>query len=127
MNIVEACVIASKIKPEEWPIELIEARWQGVSIFGEVFAVPLGVDLVELLAGSGMVQSKRRAREDLQNGVVRLNGKKVVDLNHKIVLTDLREGKLVDAWWMVVSVGKFNHRIFEVRWPWLLENDKETK
>ena len=56
--------------------------------------------LLELLVSSGLVQSKRQAREDIQNGAIYINGERVQDLEYQISDTDkignmivLRRGK----------------------------------
>ena len=66
------------------------------------YTVPQEADLklLELLVSSGLVQSKRQAREDIQNGAIYINGERVQDLEYQISDTDkignmivLRRGK----------------------------------
>lgn len=56
--------------------------------------------LLEVLVASGLVQSKRQAREDLQNGAIYINGDRVQDLEYQLSDVDkigdmivLRRGK----------------------------------
>ncbi|MDJ1090671.1 tyrosine--tRNA ligase [Macrococcus caseolyticus] len=45
-------------------------------------------NLVELLIEAGISPSKRRAREDITNGAISINGEKVQDVAYEIVATD---------------------------------------
>lgn len=53
-----------------------------------------GVPLVDLLVDTGLAQSKRQAREFLQNGSVSVNGRKV-GLEDQLGTTDLLHGQMV--------------------------------
>ena len=63
------------------------------------YTVPQDADLklLEVLVASGLVQSKRQAREDLQNGAIYINGDRVQDLEYHAALdcdiVVLRRGK----------------------------------
>ena len=66
------------------------------------YTVPQDADLklLEVLVASGLVQSKRQAREDLQNGAIYINGDRVQDLEYQLSDKDkigdivvLRRGK----------------------------------
>lgn len=66
------------------------------------YTVPQDADLklLEVLVVSGLVQSKRQAREDLQNGAIYINGERVQDLEYQLSDADkiddmvvLRRGK----------------------------------
>ncbi len=66
------------------------------------YTVPQDADLklLEVLVASGLVQSKRQAREDLQNGAIYINGDRVQDLEYQLSDVDkigdmvvLRRGK----------------------------------
>ena len=66
------------------------------------YIVPQDADLklLEVLVASGLVQSKRQAREDLQNGAIYINGDRVQDLEYQLSDVDkigdmvvLRRGK----------------------------------
>ena len=66
------------------------------------YTVPQDADLklLEVLVVSGLVQSKRQAREDLQNGAIYINGERVQDLEYQLSDVDkigdmvvLRRGK----------------------------------
>ncbi|CAI3432251.1 tyrosine--tRNA ligase [Enterococcus cecorum] len=66
------------------------------------YTVPQDADLklLEVLVASGLVQSKRQAREDLQNGAIYINGDRVQDLEYQLSDEDkigdivvLRRGK----------------------------------
>ena len=58
-------------------------------------------NIVELLVSSGVVNSKRQAREDVQNGAIYINGERVQDLNYTLSdadkidneITVIRRGK----------------------------------
>lgn len=66
------------------------------------------LNLVELLVKSGIVQSKRQAREDVQNGAVYINGERVQDLTYEIQNSDKIEGKFV-----IVRRGKKKYFLWE--------------
>lgn len=53
------------------------------------------LNLVELLVKSGIVQSKRQAREDVQNGAIYLNGERVQDVAYEIQASDKIEQQFV--------------------------------
>lgn len=46
------------------------------------------LNIVELLVTSGVVNSKRQAREDVQNGAIYINGDRIQDLNYNLSDTD---------------------------------------
>jgi len=52
------------------------------------------LNLVELLVSSSIASSKRQAREDLGNGAIYLNGKRILDLNYEISVDDKLEGEI---------------------------------
>ncbi|MGX6980205.1 tyrosine--tRNA ligase [Vagococcus elongatus] len=60
--------------------------------------------LVELLVTSGLVQSKRQAREDITNGAIYINGERQQDVNYELVETDKIEGQFT-----VLRRGKKNY------------------
>jgi len=66
-------------------------------IFTDSSAVKLekidDVNIVDLLVLAKVVDSKRQAREDIQNNAVELNGEKVTDLNYLVGEKDLLFGK----------------------------------
>ncbi|MGT2757253.1 tyrosine--tRNA ligase [Streptococcus ovuberis] len=51
-------------------------------------------NIVELLVTSGIVNSKRQAREDVQNGAISLNGDRIQDLDYQLTDTDKIDGEL---------------------------------
>ena len=51
-------------------------------------------NIVELLVASGVVTSKRQAREDVQNGAVYVNGERLQDLDYKLTDSDKIDGEL---------------------------------
>ena len=83
---------------KELSVSEIKQGFKGVPSY----TVPQEADLklLELLVSSGLVQSKRQAREDIQNGAIYINGERVQDLEYQISDTDkignmivLRSGK----------------------------------
>lgn len=83
---------------KELSVSEIKQGFKGVPSY----TVPQEADLklLELLVSSGLVQSKRQAREDIQNGAIYINGERVQDLEYQISDTDkignmivLRRGK----------------------------------
>ncbi|CQR23986.1 tyrosyl-tRNA synthetase [Streptococcus varani] len=46
------------------------------------------LNIVEILVASGVVNSKRQAREDVQNGAIYINGDRIQDLNYNLSDTD---------------------------------------
>ena len=51
-------------------------------------------NIVELLVASGVVNSKRQAREDVQNGAIYVNGERIQDLNYNLSDSDKIDGEL---------------------------------
>lgn len=51
------------------------------------------LNIVEVLVTAGIVNSKRQAREDVQNGAIYVNGERIQDLNY--ILTDAQDRKSV--------------------------------
>ena len=52
------------------------------------------LNLVEILVTAGVVNSKRQAREDVQNGAIYVNGERVQDLDYTLSDTDKIDGEL---------------------------------
>ena len=52
------------------------------------------LNIVELLVTSGVVNSKRQAREDIQNGAIYVNGERVQDLDYNLADSDKIDGEL---------------------------------
>ena len=83
---------------KELSVSEIKQGFKGVPSY----IVPQDADLklLEVLVASGLVQSKRQAREDLQNGAIYINGDRVQDLEYQLSDVDkigdmvvLRRGK----------------------------------
>lgn len=51
-------------------------------------------NLVEILVASGVVNSKRQAREDIQNGAIYINGERIQNLEYKLTDTDKIDNEL---------------------------------
>lgn len=51
-------------------------------------------NLVEILVASGVVNSKRQAREDIQNGAIYINGERIQDLEYNLTDTDKIDNEL---------------------------------
>ena len=51
------------------------------------------LNIVELLVTAGVVNSKRQAREDVQNGAIYVNGERRQDLAAELTETDKIEGQ----------------------------------
>ena len=52
------------------------------------------LNIVDLLVVAGVVNSKRQAREDVQNGAIYLNGDRIQDLDYTLNDTDKLENEL---------------------------------
>ena len=52
------------------------------------------LNIVELLVTSGVVNSKRQAREDVQNGAIYVNGERIQDLDYVLSDSDKLENEL---------------------------------
>ena len=52
------------------------------------------LNIVELLVTAGVVNSKRQAREDVQNGAIYLNGERIQDLDYVLNVSDKLEDEL---------------------------------
>lgn len=52
------------------------------------------LNIVELLVTAGVVNSKRQAREDVQNGAIYVNGKRIQDLDYRLTDADKLENEL---------------------------------
>ena len=64
------------------------------------------LNIVELLVASGIVSSKRQAREDVQNGAIYINGKRVQDLDYTLSDSDKIDGELT-----VIRRGKKKYSV----------------
>ncbi|MCK3950155.1 tyrosine--tRNA ligase [Streptococcus suis] len=64
------------------------------------------LNIVELLVTSGIVTSKRQAREDVQNGAIYVNGERVQDLDHTLSDSDKIDGELT-----VIRRGKKKYSV----------------
>ncbi|HFR3976619.1 TPA: tyrosine--tRNA ligase [Streptococcus suis] len=64
------------------------------------------LNIVELLVTSGIVTSKRQAREDVQNGAIYVNGERVQDLNYTLSDSDKIDGELT-----VIRRGKKKYSV----------------
>ena len=51
-------------------------------------------NIVELLVSAGVVNSKRQAREDVQNGAIYVNGDRIQDLDYVLSDADKLENEL---------------------------------
>ncbi|MBY5004961.1 tyrosine--tRNA ligase [Streptococcus suis] len=63
-------------------------------------------NIVELLVTSGIVNSKRQAREDVQNGAIYVNGERVQDLDYILSDSDKIDGELT-----VIRRGKKKYSV----------------
>ena len=68
------------------------------------------INIVDFLVESGVVTSKRQAREDVNNGAISINGDKVTDL----ALTIDNSSRLEDSF-TVVRRGKKNYKLVEYK------------
>ncbi|MUM58903.1 tyrosine--tRNA ligase [Streptococcus suis] len=64
------------------------------------------LNIVELLVTSGIVNSKRQAREDVQNGAIYVNGERVQDLDYPLSDSDKIDGELT-----VIRRGKKKYSV----------------
>ncbi|HFU4452058.1 TPA: tyrosine--tRNA ligase [Streptococcus suis] len=64
------------------------------------------LNIVELLVTSGIVNSKRQAREDVQNGAIYVNGERVQDLDYILSDSDKIDGELT-----VIRRGKKKYSV----------------
>ena len=64
------------------------------------------LNIVELLVTSGIVNSKRQAREDVQNGAIYVNGERVQDLDYNLSDSDKIDGELT-----VIRRGKKKYSV----------------
>lgn len=64
------------------------------------------LNIVELLVTSGVVTSKRQAREDVQNGAIYVNGERVQDLDYTLSDSDKIDGELT-----VIRRGKKKYSV----------------
>lgn len=64
------------------------------------------LNIVELLVTSGIVTSKRQAREDVQNGAIYINGERVQDLEYSLSDSDKIDGELT-----VIRRGKKKYSV----------------
>lgn len=68
------------------------------------------INIVDFLVESGVVTSKRQAREDVNNGAISINGDKVTDL----AFTIDNSSRLEDSF-TVVRRGKKNYKLVEYK------------
>ena len=69
---------------------------------GEVHQAP--INIVEALVEAGVEKSKRQAREDVQNGAIRVNGVQVKDLEAEVDAHPNTDGKYI-----IIKKGKKNY------------------
>ncbi len=67
------------------------------------------IKLVDLLVEANISDSKRRAREDIQNGAITVNDKKIIDANTHLILADRTSDRYI-----VIRRGKTSY--FLVDW-----------
>jgi tyrosyl-tRNA synthetase len=67
------------------------------------------IRLIDLLAEAGIVESKRRAREDVLNGAITVNDRRVTDVDHHVGPADLVAGQF-----LIIRRGKTNYHL--IRW-----------
>lgn len=80
--------------------------------FGKMPTVAMGADeknVVDWLVETGIIKSKRQAREDVTNGAIYLNGEKVQELDHIVKPHSNSKGKFV-----VVRKGKKNYTLAKI-------------
>ena len=75
---------------------------------GETLAV-VPMNIVEALVEGGVEKSKRQAREDVQNGAIRINGEKITDIEAQVSAHPNTDGKYV-----IVRKGKRNYFLLKV-------------
>lgn len=68
------------------------------------------IGLVDVLAAAGIAPSKRRAREDVQNGAISVNDERVTDVERVLGADDRLGGRYV-----VIRRGK--NKYYLIRWP----------
>ena len=68
-----------------------------------------GIPAVELLVGSGLVPSKGEARRSMEGGGIYVNGRRVEDVEARIVLEQAVEGRF-----LVLRKGKKNYQLIRV-------------
>ncbi|MEG3312976.1 tyrosine--tRNA ligase [Streptococcus parasuis] len=66
------------------------------------------LNIVELLVTSGIVNSKRQAREDVANGAIYVNGERVQDLDYSLSDSDKIDGELT-----VIRRGKKKYSVLK--------------
>ena len=70
-------------------------------IFADSSVVKMGkindVNVTDFLVSAKVVDSKRQAREDVQNKAIELNGEKISDLNYAVGKKDLLFGQYIIA------------------------------
>jgi tyrosyl-tRNA synthetase len=67
------------------------------------------IDLVQLLVDANISPSKRRAREDIENGAIYINDQRSTDVNHTLTPTDALAGQFT-----VLRRGK--NKYFLLKW-----------
>ena len=67
------------------------------------------MNIVEALVEGGVEKSKRQAREDVQNGAIRINGEKITDIEAQVSAHPNTDGKYV-----IVRKGKRNYFLLKV-------------
>lgn len=66
------------------------------------------LNIVELLVTSGIVNSKRQAREDVANGAIYVNGERVQDLDYTLSDSDKIDGELT-----IIRRGKKKYSVLK--------------
>lgn len=68
------------------------------------------INIVDFIVNAGIDKSKRQAREDVENGAIRINGVKITDLTAEVNPADMYDGKFV-----IVRRGKKKYFLGRVK------------
>lgn len=67
-------------------------------------------NIIDFLMSAKVVESKRQAREDVQNNAIELNGEKITDLNYLVDKKDLLFGKYI-----IAKRGKRDYKFVKIK------------
>jgi len=98
-------------KVKELGSEELKEVFSGSAVkeFGNFVELPNSeLSIAEFLVGAKVVDSKRQAREDVENKAIEINGEKVFALEYKIGKKDMMNGKYI-----LVKRGKKDHHFIK--------------
>ena len=75
----------------------------------ENFSAEAGLNVVDFIVQANVSDSKRQAREDIQNGAIELNGNKIMEIDYTVSKKDL-----LFSQYIIAKRGKRDYKFIEI-------------